>query len=124
MPKKLLPLFILCLLLTACAADHSAPTGVPAGQIEQPQVMYDGQVYVYYATGFDAPLPSGFQYVGSIENVDHYAQPAENFAGCQLELGQKLFASSAVPDDIYVAYGEGYAKFSRSPEAGGLLAQR
>lgn len=114
MLKKLLPLFVLCLLLTACGADHTAPTGVPHGQIEQPQLMYGGQIYYYYATGFDEPLPPGFECVGAVERVGPCAKPAEDFTGCQLEMGQKLFADAVFPSIIYVQYGEGYARFSLS----------
>lgn len=106
---------MIALLLTACAAGEPAPTGVPAGQIERPQVMYRGQVYFYYATGLDEPLPPSFCYVGSIETVDNTAAPAADFSGCQAEEGQRVFADAQCPDIVYLEYESGYACFSLTP---------
>lgn len=39
-------------------------TGYENGIIEQPQIMYDGEIYYYFATGFDKKLPEDSKYVG------------------------------------------------------------
>ena len=52
-------------------------TGVESGMIEQPQVMYDGYIYYYNATGRDEDLPEGYESVGAIEKVDSKDYHAE-----------------------------------------------
>lgn len=42
-------------------------TGVESGMIEQPQVMYDGYIYYYNATGRDEKLPEGYEIAGTIK---------------------------------------------------------
>ena len=113
---------ILCslLLLTACqnspTTDHEqqalASTGYPSGEIQRPQVMYRDQTYYYQATGFDETLPSGYAYIGSVNQVDNISTPMENFGGSRLEIGQKIFAAESDPDTVYIQYETGYAKFS------------
>ena len=92
--------------------DTTDPTGYPAGEIEQPQIMYDGQIYYYWATGFDDDLPTSYQYVGSVKHIDNNTYPSENFAGCQLKEGQRVFANPDCVSVVYVEYNDGYAKFS------------
>ena len=122
--KKFLVIFVLILcsslLLTACqnspVTDHeqqaSDATGYPSNEIQQPQVMYQNQIYYYRATGFDETLPSGYVCVGSVNHVDNISAPMENFCGSRVEIGQKIFAAESDPETIYIQYETGYSKFS------------
>lgn len=116
--KKLIALFLtwICVLsLAGCGhqnADSTTPTGYPTGKIQQPQIMYNGQVYFYFATGFDEPLPDGFELVGSISVVDNDNEPTEDFHGARVELGQEVYASEANADMVYMKYEKGYAQFA------------
>lgn len=116
--KKLIALFLtwICVLsLSGCGhqnADSTTPTGYPTGKIQQPQIMYNGQVYFYFATGFDEPLPDGFELVGSISVVDNDNEPTEDFHGARVELGQEVYASEANADMVYMKYEKGYAQFA------------
>lgn len=93
-------------------------TGVESGMIEQPQVMYDGYIYYYNATGRDEDLPEGYESVGAIEKVDSKDYPAENFAaaGVDIEIGQEIYVSTTEKYVIYLKYDSGYARFERKPE--------
>lgn len=93
-------------------------TGVESGMIEQPQVMYDGYIYYYNATGRDEDLPEGYESVGAIEKVDSKDYPAENFAaaGVDIEIGQEIYISKEEKNVIYLKYDSGYARFERRPE--------
>ena len=93
-------------------------TGVESGMIEQPQVMYDGYIYYYNATGRDEDLPEGYESVGAIEKVDSKDYPAENFAaaGVDIEIGQGIYISKEEKNVIYLKYDSGYARFERRPE--------
>ena len=93
-------------------------TGVESGMIEQPQVMYDGYIYYYNATGRDEDLPEGYESVGAIEKVDSKDYPAENFAaaGVDIEIGQEIYLSKEEKNVIYLKYDSGYARFERRPE--------
>lgn len=113
--KRIIAL-ILVLSCVACLfgcgrGKEPKPTGYPAGEIQQPQVMYNGKIYFYFATGFDAPLPGGYACVGEIETVDNLAQPTEDFVGARVELGQQIYADANCPETIYLQYESGYAKF-------------
>lgn len=116
--KKLIALFLtwICVLsLAGCGhqnADSTTPTGYPTGKIQQPKIMYNGQVYFYFATGFDEPLPDGFELVGSISVVDNDNEPTEDFHGARVELGQEVYASEANADMVYMKYEKGYAQFA------------
>ena len=116
--KKLIALFLaltLVLGLVGCSGqneDPSTPTGYPTGKIQQPQVMYNGQIYFYFATGFDEPLPDGYALVGSITVVDNDNEPTEDFHGARVELGQEVYASEANTETVYVEYEKGYAQFA------------
>lgn len=93
-------------------------TGVESGMIEQPQVMYDGYIYYYNATGRDEKLPEGYKIAGTIKKVDSKDYPAENFAaaGVDIEIGQEIYISTTEKNVIYLKYDSGYARFERSPE--------
>lgn len=93
-------------------------TGVESGMIEQPQVMYDGYIYYYNATGRDEKLPEGYEIAGTIKKVDSKDYPAENFAaaGVDIEAGQEIYISTTEKNVIYLKYDSGYARFERSPE--------
>lgn len=93
-------------------------TGVESGMIEQPQIMYDGYIYYYNATGRDEKLPEGYEIAGTIKKVDSKDYPAENFAaaGVDLEAGQEIYISTTEKNVIYLKYDSGYARFERSHE--------
>ena len=93
-------------------------TGVESGMIEQPQVMYDGYIYYYNATGRDEDLPEGYESVGAIEKVYSKDYPEENFAaaGVDIEIGQEIYISKEEKNVIYLKYDSGYAQFERRPE--------
>ena len=115
--KKLIALVLalVCVLaLVGCSQndDPTTPTGYPTGKIQQPQIMYNGQVYFYFATGFDEPLPNGYTLVGSIAVVDNDNAPTEDFHGARVELAQEVYASEADTENVYVKYEKGYAQFS------------
>ena len=116
--KKLIALFLtwICVLsLAGCGhqnADSTTPTGYPTGKIQQPQILYNGQVYFYFATGFAEPLPDGYELVGSISVVDNDNEPTEDFHGARVELGQEVYASEANTDMVYMKYEKGYAQFA------------
>ena len=116
--KKLMALVLtlVCVLaVVGCAAKHedpTTPTGYPTGKIQQPQIMYNGQVYFYFATGFDEPLPDGYALVGSIAVVDNDNEPAEDFHGARVELAQEVYASDDDTDTVNIKYEKGYAKFT------------
>lgn len=100
-------------------------TGVESGIIEQPQVMYDGHIYYYNATGRDEKLPEGYEIAGTIKRVDSKDYPAENFAaaGVDLEAGQEIYISTTEKNVIYLKYDSGYARFDRRPEEATEKAQ-
>lgn len=117
MAKKRFLLLILSFLLSVCCiacGNGAEPTGCPAGEIEQPQVMVDGQVYYYRATGFDEPLPDGYEYAGCVDKVDNEAAPSQDFSGCRLEKGQDIYTNPEIHDVIYLRYDSGFARFSLS----------
>lgn len=93
-------------------------TGVESGIIEQPQVMYDGHIYYYNATGRDGDLPEGYESAGTIKKVDSKDYPTEDFAaaGVDIEVGQEIYISTTEKNVIYLKYDSGYARFERSPE--------
>lgn len=100
-------------------------TGVESGIIEQPQVMYDGHIYYYNATGRDEKLPEGYEIAGTIKRVDSKDYPAENFAaaGVDLEAGQEIYISTTEKNVIYLKYDSGYARFERRLEEATEKAQ-
>lgn len=83
-------------------------TGFENGIIDQPQVMYNGKIYYYFATGFDEELPADSEYVGAVLNVDNTKEPQNDFDGVQLKEGQKIYVSEDDSNSsIYVEYDEG-----------------
>ena len=106
----------LCLIAVAgCSRSNegaTAQTGYPAGEVQQPQVMYQGKLYFYFATGFDEPLPQGYEEVGTIQTVDHENTPGKDFQGARVDAGQNVYASSLQDDTIYLQYEKGYAAFT------------
>lgn len=93
-------------------------TGLHRGVIEQPQVMYNGKMYYYFATGRDEALPEGYESAGVIDTVDRSDPPTKNYsaAGIDLEIGQEIYVSEAEKNVIYLKYDSGYARFERNPE--------
>ena len=91
--------------------ENITPTGYPTGEIQQPQIMYNEQIYLYFATGFDKPLPDGYMLVGTVESVDDTNGPEKDFAGARVEVGQEIYADLKVSNLIYVKYEKGYAEF-------------
>ena len=93
-------------------------TGLHRGVIEQPQVMYNGKMYYYFATGRDEALPEGYESAGVIDTVDRSDPPTKNYsaAGIDLEIGQEIYVSEAEENVIYLKYDSGYARFERNPE--------
>ena len=118
--KKLIALLfaLICMLVPAgCASDDAEPaaaaeTGYPSGEIQQPQIMYNGKLYFYFATGFDEPLPDGYEYAGSITTVDNINGPAEDFHGARVAADQEVYASLTHAGTIYLKYENGYAQFT------------
>lgn len=97
-------------------AEPTTPTGYPTGSIQQPQIMYDGLLYFYFATGFDEPLPEGYEYVGNVEEVDNENAPQYDFQGSRVELRQEIYVLPGIHDTIYVKYENGYARFTLKKE--------
>ena len=93
-------------------AETIAPTGYPSGSIQQPQIIYDGLLYFYFATGFDEPLPEGYEFAGTIVGVNNDEEPTVDFCGARVELGQKVYVDQSNTNIIYVQYENGYARFS------------
>lgn len=88
------------------------PTGAPEGELDQPQIMYGGRIYYYYATGFGeiTTLPSDCILVGEIKMVNNSKTPSEDFMGACVEAGQQIFKREQ-ENVLYVRYDTGYARF-------------
>lgn len=117
MNKKTLMFIVFCFIcLCACGneapEENLTPTGYPTGEIQQSQVMYNGHIYYYSATGFDKPLPDGYMCVGTIENVDNLNEPEKDFHGARVELEQEVYASETNQNSLYLKYERGFAKFT------------
>ena len=104
------------------------PTGYASDEIQRPQIMYNGKLYLYTANGFDGPLPEGYEYVGEVKEVDNKHEPASDWCGSRVETGQRIYASKDTAV-IYVEYESGYAEFAASeieteePEIGEMEAE-
>lgn len=112
-------LLVCVMALTGCARqneDFTVPTGYPSEEMQQPQIMYTGQIYYYFATGFDEPLPDGYSCAGMVEVVDNAHTPETEYHGARVEWGQEIYALPGVHDTIYVKYENGYARFSLKKE--------
>lgn len=92
--------------------DPTTPTGHPSGELQQPQIMYDGLIYYYFATGFDELLPAGYECVGEVAEVDNVNIPQNDFHGARVDLMQEIYVLPGIHDTIYVKYDSGYARFS------------
>ena len=92
--------------------EPTTPKGYPAGELQQPQVMYDGLIYFYCATGFDEPLPDGYECVGEVTEVDNVNIPQYDFQGARVELLQEIYVLPGIHDTIYIKFDDGYARFS------------
>lgn len=116
--RKVLCLVVILCSLYLCACDNGSsnenltPTGYPTGEIQQPQIMYNGQIYYYYATGFDEPLPNGYAHVGSVADVDNINEPEEDLHGARVTLEQEVYANETNQDSIYIKYEKGFAEFT------------
>ena len=97
-----------------CAQDNSEqiPTGYASDEIQRPQIMYNGRLYLYTAKGFDRPLPEGYEYVGEVKKVDNKHEPVSDWNGSRVEEGQRIYAKDTAV--IYVEYESGYAEFAAS----------
>lgn len=115
MKKMFLFVWIIACLsgLAGCSPENNGetdPTGYPSGEVQRQQVMYNGVVYVYTASGFDNPLPDGYVLVGEVKEVDNRQEPVKDWCGSRVDVGQKIYVS----DDasvIYLEYETGYAEF-------------
>ena len=96
--------------------ESTTPTGFPSEEVQQPQIMYTGLIYYYFATGFDEPLPDGYSCAGMVEVVDNEHTPESECQGARVEWGQEIYALPGVHDTIYVKYENGYARFSLKKE--------
>ena len=106
-------LTMFCLLgLSGCTADNKdiVPTGYSSGEVQRPQIMYNGIIYFYTANGFDNPLPEGFELVGEVNKVDNKQEPSADWNGSRVDVGQKIYASDDA-SAIYLEYEMGYAEF-------------
>ena len=62
------------LTLSSCrdtSFQSTENTGGVSGEIEQPQIMYNQQVYYYYATGFNDVLLENYLKVGEVKAVNN-----------------------------------------------------
>ena len=96
--------------------ETTTATGFPSEEVQQPQIMYNGLLYFYCATGFDEPLPNGYGCAGIVEVVDNENTPKSDCHGTRVELGQEIYALPGIHDTIYVKYENGYARFSIKKE--------
>ena len=96
-----------------CAQNKSelTPTGYASDEVQRPQIMYNGRLYLYTAKGFDGPLPEGYEYVGEVKEVDNKHEPSSDWCGSRVEAGQRIYASKDTAV-IYVEYESGYAEFA------------
>ena len=131
--KKCILLFLTIFAVlgtVGCAQNKSemTPTGYASDEIQRPQIMYNGKLYLYTANGFDGPLPEGYEYVGEVKEVDNKHEPASDWCGSRVETGQRIYASKDTAV-IYVEYESGYAEFAASeieteePEIGEMEAE-
>ena len=77
------------------------------------EIMYNQQVYYYYATGFNDVLPENYLKVGEVKAVNNKEKPTEDFMACRLDIGQAIYANveQDISNPIYLQYEGGYAQF-------------
>ncbi len=91
-------------------------TGLDNGQIEKPAIYYQGNLYSYNFQGFQETIASRFNLIGTIEEVDLYNMPSEDFfaTGVDLREGQEVYAETEDnPLLIYVDVGDLYMPLYR-----------
>ena len=127
MKKCILLLLIIFSVLgsAGCSKDNGeqTPTGYVSDEVQRPQVMYNGRLYLYTAKGFDGQLPEGCEYVGEVSGVDNKHEPESDYWGSRVETGQKIYASKD-SNVIYVEYESGYAEFAVSETEAGFDYRR
>ena len=115
MVKKCIPLLLaVVLLFSGCGggtSQETQPTGYTAG-VHQPQVMYQGTLYYYQATGFDETIPPTFSLAGTVAQRSDLAPPQEDWCSGLVEVGAGIYADENNPAFIYVEESQGIAKFS------------
>ena len=79
MTALILALSVVFLLFGCTPAEETVltPTGYPSGEIQRPQIMYNGKVYIYGATGFNEPLPIIYAPVGHVKAIDNINAPTQ-----------------------------------------------
>lgn len=116
--SKIIILFVLCVFILSACTRHepvTTQTGVLDGEIWQTQIMYNDVIYYYFDTGFNEPLPEGYELVGSVESVDKRNVPSGSFEAVRLEVGQEVYVGED-GEAIFVKYTNGYARFEASEE--------
>lgn len=96
-------------LFSACVNEATEPTGVSG--IEQPQIMYDGDIYYYNFDGLISSIPSSFSLIGTIQKVDVTTEPQSDFeaSGVDLVAGMEIYAATEDdPDSIAVNVNDEY----------------
>ena len=117
-------LLTISLLLCSCSTEKTAsnttseslqsiitPTGVSEGQYEQPTIYFNGNLYSYNFQGRQSSLANQYVSIGSIENVDMYNMPTEDFhaTGVDLQIGQEVYAETTDnPSVVFVEVGNEY----------------
>ncbi len=121
--KKLIALMLSLTLVLACVGCNNnrqandllenelSETGYPSGEVQISQVMYNDIIYYYTASGFDNPLPDGYELVGEVNKVDNKQEPSVNWCGSRVDIGQKIYVSENAAL-IYLEYENGYAEFA------------
>lgn len=87
------------------------PTGVSEGQIQQPTIYYQGNLYSYSFQGFQTTLASRYALIGVVKDVDLYNMPTEDFCatGVDLQSGQEVYAETTdCPSLIFVDLSDTY----------------
>ena len=84
-------------IYTGDTEESTNPTGYPTEEVGQPQLRYNGTVYYYFATGFDEPLPKGYNLVGTVTDVDNTQAPEENLHGARVDVGQEITLPPTIP---------------------------
>ncbi|MCR5802858.1 MAG: hypothetical protein K6G47_01225 [Clostridia bacterium] len=100
------------------AESELAPTGIDisSGMIAPPQVMYNGELYLYkYTAPGQYGAPNGYEIKGQIKAVDDYNAPTRDMCAGGAEIafknGQDIYASDEDDTRICVHCDEGYYLF-------------
>lgn len=115
MVRKCIPLLLVVLLLfSGCgqeASQEAQPTGYASG-VQQPQVVYQGTLYYYQATGFAETIPSTFSLAGTVAQRNDLTPPQEDWCSSLVAVGAGIYTDENNPTFIYVEDSQGIAKFS------------